>query len=220
MTAAKSIGPRLRQMREQTDMSLRAVARELGVSPAFLSQIEHGKSQPSVATLYALARLFGAPLDAFFDAEEDAAPKLKISDAPLSRNDFASPMDIDWGDRDTQAKISFVRPDDRLAITMQEGVRWEKLAATPDASVTFVEVIYEPGAMSADRGVPLVHEGYEYAYALAGELQITIGDVALTLRAGDTIGFNSSIPHFLRNTGTTDFRGVWFVHASRGLNGH
>ena len=35
-------------------MRLRALAREVGVSPSLISQIEHGKATPSVATLYAI----------------------------------------------------------------------------------------------------------------------------------------------------------------------
>ena len=45
------LGPRLREARTRAGLSLRAAARELGVSPSFVSQMENGKSQPSVATL-------------------------------------------------------------------------------------------------------------------------------------------------------------------------
>ena len=45
------LGPRLKEIRLKTGLSLREVARQLQVSPSFVSQIENGKSQPSVATL-------------------------------------------------------------------------------------------------------------------------------------------------------------------------
>ncbi|MEV5463259.1 helix-turn-helix transcriptional regulator, partial [Streptomyces cellulosae] len=43
----------MRQARLERGMSLRALAREIGVSASLVSQIETGKSQPSVSTLYA-----------------------------------------------------------------------------------------------------------------------------------------------------------------------
>ena len=51
---APNLGVRLRQARLHAKMSLREMARRLGVSPSFVSQLENGKSQPSVATFYSL----------------------------------------------------------------------------------------------------------------------------------------------------------------------
>ena len=54
------IGPRLRAQREQLGLSLREIARRLGVSASLISQIERDKVNPSVGTLYALVRMAGA----------------------------------------------------------------------------------------------------------------------------------------------------------------
>src|SRR4051794_39956515 len=58
-----TLGIRLKRVRERSGRSLREVARELGVSASFLSQMERGKSQPSVATLYSLAQLLKVSID-------------------------------------------------------------------------------------------------------------------------------------------------------------
>ena len=63
------LGVRLKQVREKSGQSLRAVARQLGVSPSFLSQLENGKSQPSVATLYSLTQLLDVSIDELFAAD-------------------------------------------------------------------------------------------------------------------------------------------------------
>ena len=63
------LGPRLKEIRTKTGISLREVARQLDVSPSFLSQIENGKSQPSVATLYAIAKLLGVSVDVLFEVQ-------------------------------------------------------------------------------------------------------------------------------------------------------
>ena len=49
------LGQRLREHRLKSGVSLREVARQVGVSASFVSQFETGKSQPSVSTLYAFA---------------------------------------------------------------------------------------------------------------------------------------------------------------------
>ena len=69
----ENLGGRLRKVRLATGMSLREVSRQLGVSPSFVSQLENGKSQPSVATLYSLAQLLGVSIDELFVVEGGAA---------------------------------------------------------------------------------------------------------------------------------------------------
>ena len=58
----------------------------------------------------------------------------------------------------------------------------------------------------------LRHDGYEYGFLLEGELEVTLGFDVFTLRAGEAIGLNSSVPHLFRNLGTTPARGIWCVH--------
>ena len=67
----QNLGPRLKEIRLKAGLSLREVARQLHVSPSFVSQIENRKSQPSVATLYAFAKLFGVPIDVLFEPQWD-----------------------------------------------------------------------------------------------------------------------------------------------------
>jgi transcriptional regulator with XRE-family HTH domain len=205
-----NLGPRLKTIRLASEKSLREVARRLDVSPSFLSQIENGKSQPSVATLYALARLLGVPVDTLFAPTFDG-------DAPLTPNDEAvvnralldHPTDA-WDE--AGARISLINPQNRSVLTMDTGVRWERLAATHEADINFMEIVYEPGAGSNASGELIVHDGYEYGYALDGEIEITVGDSVLNLSKNQSIGFDSSIPHRFRNTGSVTFRGIWFVH--------
>jgi transcriptional regulator with XRE-family HTH domain len=55
-------------------VTIRALARDIGVSPSLISQIETGKSQPSVSTLYAISSALDLPLEDLFDADEFAEP--------------------------------------------------------------------------------------------------------------------------------------------------
>jgi transcriptional regulator with XRE-family HTH domain len=57
------LGERIRELREERDLSLRELAKKLGVSAAFLSDIELGRRYPSGKNLKDLARMLGVPFD-------------------------------------------------------------------------------------------------------------------------------------------------------------
>src|ERR1700744_757567 len=77
------VGEGLRKHRQDAGMSLRALARKVGVSPSLISQIEHGKATPSAATLYAIVSALGVSLDElFFDEPRGAAAVAGGAPAP------------------------------------------------------------------------------------------------------------------------------------------
>lgn len=63
------VGGRLRDLREERNLSMRALARMSGLSANALSMIERGKSSPSVSTLYKLAEALEVPITCFFRTE-------------------------------------------------------------------------------------------------------------------------------------------------------
>ena len=65
------IGPRIREERARREVTIRALARVVGVSPSLISQIETGKSQPSVSTLYGITSALGLSLEDLFDASDE-----------------------------------------------------------------------------------------------------------------------------------------------------
>jgi transcriptional regulator with XRE-family HTH domain/quercetin dioxygenase-like cupin family protein len=207
----KRLGPRLKEVRLESKLSLREIARQLKVSPSFISQIENGKSHPSVATLYALANLLDVSIDVLFESKSaDKDKSAKVAKSPkVSRATFDAPADA-WDS--SGARISFMNSSNRSVIVMNSGVRWERLAATADDSVNFMEIVYDAGSESNDSGELLIHDGYEYGFALDGEIEVTVGDLVQTISKGDSIGFDSTIPHNFRNTSKAPFRGIWFVH--------
>lgn len=58
----------------------------------------------------------------------------------------------------------------------------------------------EPGAMTCEE--PLPHPGEEVTYVLKGEMWIRIGDDEYSLEEGDTIYYQGSIPHQIKNVGS------------------
>jgi transcriptional regulator with XRE-family HTH domain len=64
---AESLGARLRELREGTGLSLRAVARRLDISLSAVSQIERGVLRPSGSRLIAYVTAIGVPLNEVFN---------------------------------------------------------------------------------------------------------------------------------------------------------
>jgi transcriptional regulator with XRE-family HTH domain len=74
-SAEINVGQRLRELRAQSGLSIRALAEKSQLNANTLSLIENGKSSPSVSTLQQLAHALNVPITAFF---ETGAPKQSI----------------------------------------------------------------------------------------------------------------------------------------------
>jgi DNA-binding XRE family transcriptional regulator/quercetin dioxygenase-like cupin family protein len=226
-----TLGARLKRVRQQSGLSLREVARQLGVSPSFVSQLENGKSQPSVATLYSISQLLDVSIDQLFstdghDGDGSWAPGPVVRTAPgsarggsvtavaattpVERADLGSPADA-WPAERAVGRLSVTRPGERVRLEMASGVVWEQLATNTGTALDFIEVIYPPHSTSTNDHRMLQHAGSEFGYLIEGELEITVGFDVFTLRTGDALGFDSSMPHLLANRGSTPARGIWFV---------
>jgi len=208
----EDLGRRLKEVRIRAGLTLRELARLAEVSPSLISQIENGKSQPSVATLYTFSRLLHVSVDELFDDRSAGSNGIGATDEDEDRN--PSDPTIAWRPSAYANRISVVHPSHRPHLDMAEGVVWERLAATPEHGVNFMKISYAPGAASAD-GDLITHDGYEYGYVLSGEVAVTVGEEVFHLHPGESVGFDSSIPHVLRNLGTETFEGIWFVHGQR-----
>ncbi|WP_235529120.1 helix-turn-helix domain-containing protein [Phycicoccus sp. Root101] len=221
------LGARLREERTRAGLSLRGAARELGVSPSFVSQIENGKSQPSVATLYSLARLLNVSIDELFAVESEtpdpaATPVRSLGSTPKkrkavgvvgklpARSDISSPAEA-FPQESSHSRVAVTRPGERSRLEMDTGVVWERLATNTGPDFDFMEIIYPAHSSSTSDGRMLQHAGFEFGYLVEGELEITAGFDVFTLRAGDSMSLDSSLPHLLTNRGDEPARGIWLV---------
>jgi uncharacterized cupin superfamily protein len=96
-------------------------------------------------------------------------------------------------------------------IDLASGVRWERLTPSSDDRTDFLEVVYKPDGHSTDERRALRHDGYEYGLILSGTLQANVGFERLELGPGDSIAFDSAIPHEYWNRTDRDVRAVWVV---------
>jgi transcriptional regulator with XRE-family HTH domain len=198
--ADDTLGARLRAEREQRGLTLRELARRLEVSPSLVSQIETGKTQPSVRTLYAIVTELGVSLDELFAPADGHG--LQPATALRLTPEVTDPP---TGHGRVQ------RAADRDVIDLGSGVRWERLTTWNDRDVEFLYAIYEAGGSSSPDGSLMRHNGREFGIVLSGRLGVKVGFEDYVLGPGDSIAFDSSLPHRLHNDGTDVVTAIWMV---------
>ncbi|WP_328351540.1 cupin domain-containing protein [Streptomyces sp. NBC_00445] len=207
--AAPPVGARIRQVRLDRGMSLRSLAREIGVSASLVSQIETGKSQPSVSTLYAITTALGITVESLFEARE-SMPRLAAGTAPGTVLHALAAFAADPGRRIGP----LVTPGEREMLELDSGVVWERLGHVPGTDVDFLLVTYRPGGSSSGSGGLMRHTGTEYGFLTSGELVLTLGFDEYPMHPGDAVCFESTTPHRYRNDGEEPAVGVWCVFSS------
>ena len=155
--------PRLRAIRLERGLGVRELARRLDVSPSAISQIETGKIQPSVRTLYALAAEFGVSVnEALFD---EGAARAEGAGAAEAGQAVVAPG----------PGLALQRADGRRAITLSSGVRWERLMVWADDDTEFLEATYEPGGASSPNDAFVRHSGHEFIVHRAEQMLLIDG---------------------------------------------
>jgi len=187
---ASKVGSRLRAERERLGISLRELARRVGVSPSLVSQIELDRVNPSVSTLYALVTELGMTMSDVFG---DSGSEQQVVRRPRDDDGLAE------------------RPDTRRVINLASGVRWERLTPHSDRDVEFLYVVYPVGAESCPEDALMTHGGKEYGYVSSGTLGVRVGFDEYELGAGGSIAFDSSSPHRLWTIGDEPVHAVWVV---------
>ena len=201
--ASSVLGPRLRAIRLRSGLSLRELARRVDLSPSSISQIETGKMQPSVRTLYALASEFGVTVD-----------EVLFDHAPLSPDEASAGMSE--SSPAAAPGLAVQLATGRPTITLNSGVTWERLMFWGDEDVEFIEATYAPGGASGPDDTLVRHSGHEFGHGLSGTLRVVVGFDAFVLGPGDSITFPSSTPHRLSNDGDEPARAIWVVRGRRG----
>jgi transcriptional regulator with XRE-family HTH domain len=199
------LGARLREARDRLGLSLRELARRLEVSPSLVSQIETGKIQPSVRTLYAMVSELGLSMDEIFDLGGSVGAEPGGRRRPVAR---AEP-EPDGGAPRAQGPDRVQRADSRRSIELESGVRWERLTAWNDPDIEFIYATYDVGGASSSDGKLVRHSGREFGLVLSGRLGVTVGFEEYALDPGESISFESTVPHRLHNDGTAVVEAIW-----------
>lgn len=174
------IGRRLRRARRERKLSLRSLAAKIGVTGSLLSQIETGQVNPSVDTLYAMAEGLGVPTCYFFEEAEEHSQHAEAG----------------WSSEDEL----IVRPGNRRSLRLAHGVIWESLLPAEEPRFEWCEVHYPAGSISAETMER--HGGRHYLMVVEGRLTVQLAFTVHEMNPGDSMAFDASTPHQLRNEGS------------------
>jgi transcriptional regulator with XRE-family HTH domain len=173
-TAAISIGPRVKALREAGGLSLRDLAERSGVSAPMLSQVERGETSPTLA----VAARIAAGLD------------LRLSQ--LLRLDESGTVTI------VSAR------ERRSGGSTRRGHTFEILTAPlPGQRAELSRHVLAAGASTGGPGDPPMHEpgSREVALVEGGAVTLVIDGERHELAAGDTATFDADLPHHFENPG-------------------
>jgi transcriptional regulator with XRE-family HTH domain len=184
------IGAKLREEREKRNISLRELARRVGVSPSLISQIELDRVNPSVSTLWSIVTELGMTMSEVFGETADASEQTATS---------------------READRVVASPETRRVINLASGVRWERLTPHNDPDVEFLYVVYPVGGESSPEHALVTHGGREYGYVSSGTLGVQVGFDEYVLEPGGSIAFDSSAPHRLWTIGDEPVHAIWVV---------
>jgi transcriptional regulator with XRE-family HTH domain len=167
-----AVGDKIRVLRLKKKMGLVELGQHTGLSAALLSKIERGLLFPTLPTLLRIALVFGVGLEFFFAGARDK---------PL---------------------VAIVRKGQRVNLPERAGVRdvayrFESLDY-PAPERRFNSYYAEFFPIGPDKLRPHDHPGAEFIYVLEGTLAVRIGDADHSIERGDSIYFDSSVPHSYR----------------------
>ncbi|TZE83025.1 cupin domain-containing protein [Calorimonas adulescens] len=109
-------------------------------------------------------------------------------------------------DDDKQGAV--VRKDERRVIKLPKSNRtYEMLSPDMKRKMEFLLVRIQPG--ECDNTEQLSHQGEECGLVLSGRMMVKWGDMEYILEEGDSIYFDSSVPHRYFNIGDTECISVW-----------
>lgn len=214
------MGEKLRAARIDQNMSLRELAEKAEVSASLLSQIENGKANPSVRSLYSIAAALSLPVDYFFTEDGDQKTELEETQSTVSQmtpsrlramqeQGLLGEADFFNDQKPLRAKGPMVGKNTRAIIELMGGVIWERLTPNSEENIEFMEITYAVGATS---GRAMSHHvGREFGLVLEGELRVELGFERYVLYPGDSIAFDSTTPHRMTNAGQVPVRAIWVV---------
>jgi len=167
----KHYGDKIRNIREIRNVTLEELSERTGISLKVISSIENGSYMPNLTPLIKIARVLGVRLGTFLDDEEGIGPVVVRHN---SKN-----YGIHFSEKENNGST---------------GLDFYSLA--PSKSGRHMEPFIIDVINDSSKEYPLSdHEGEEFLYVLSGAIEIYYGKEKYVLNKGDSIYYDSIIPH-------------------------
>jgi len=164
------VGATIKRIRERKGLSLFDLAQKSGFSTALLSQIENHLISPSLGALTILSRALEVDIGTLLGHEGKAPFCVTRSSQGQEIFRFASTEGVKYGySYESLAHDKKNRRMEPFIVTLEP-------PTVPDLAAR-------------------THDGEEFLYVLEGKMKVTLGDHTDVLEPGDSIYYDSSIPH-------------------------
>lgn len=187
----KKLGENLKAFRLRKKMTLAELSRKAEVSKSQISQIERNTSAPTITRLARIADALEVDISDLLS--EAGAPR----DTPSSNDNVAD-----------SRRIEVVRGGERRKVLMPWGAWYEILCPDLRHRIEFLYLHYPAGTSAAE---PYSHQGEECGLVLEGRFKGIFEDREIILEPGDSVYYDSSIPHYWETVGDTDVRAIWAI---------
>lgn len=175
MTTGK-INQRIQYFMEQRQMDVSALSEASGLDEAFIQTMLDEDVYPPLGPLMKMARALGVRLGTFLDDQESSDPY--IVRRAQRESEFSVP-----GTKNKSAALNFY--------ALGKGKTDRHMEPF------FVEIL--PG--SSDEKALSSHEGEEFIAVVSGSIEIIYGKETCILNAGDSVYYNSVVPHYVSCAG-------------------
>lgn len=163
------IAQRMRSLRTLEDITLEEIAERCDVSVDEYREYEAGTKDFSFSFIYNVAKVLGVDV-----------------------------VDILTGDSPKLSNVSVVRHGQGLKINRRNAYDYRHLAYTFKGKMADPFLVTVAPAPESERPTLHEHSGQEFNYMLEGTMALYVGEAVYILEAGDSIYFNSSVPHAMR----------------------
>jgi transcriptional regulator with XRE-family HTH domain len=203
LAAAELIGPRIRARRVELGLSLRALARQTGISSSALSQIETGRSLPSIARLYSIVEHLDTTIHDLVPptgANSDAiASERETVQVVSSAN--GQPSSVGTPPPASPILVEFIPRPSQTILHLKSGEVWRRLGGRAVSENLEVVAITYPEVASVNEAEYVSHPGTELNYVVSGRLVIDVEDIRYELHEGDSLSLDPTTRHRVTNLG-------------------
>lgn len=171
MTVEKTVGEKIKQIRDMKKVSVEELAARSGMEPDMIQKIEQEKNVPSLAPLVRIARALGVRLGTFLDDSDNFGPVVVRS-----------------GEYHKGARFTSQSSEAREYLNFFS-LAFDKAGRNMEPFIVDIEPGLKSDYMLSS------HEGEEFIFVLEGEVEINYGKEIYRLAKGDSIYLDSIVLH-------------------------
>ncbi len=164
------VGKRIRELRKKRDMTLEELSQKSGVALATLSRMENGKMTGTLASHNRICKALGTSLGELYKEVEDSSKTVES----VPKTGRAEPL----------VHTHKVRYELLVTKTLNKKI------------MPLIIKVSSGGETRKEENEPGVEK---FVYIISGSLEAVIGDRSYTLKRGDSLYFDASLPHVFKN---------------------